>query len=122
MKLWKKIALALVLLLLLAQLPLLYRRRQLVNLRQAISELNSQRTSAPDPQFIDYKGVAHVHSNLGGHSTGTLPEIVRAAETSGLSFVIMTEHPSAELDSASMTLAGKEPRGTFPRRKRNCAF
>src|SRR5437588_509889 len=68
MKRWKKIALALLGLLLLSQTPFVYRRYRLGRLSAAIAEVNSQRTSAPpDERFDDYAGVFHVHSSLGGH-------------------------------------------------------
>ncbi len=51
-------------------------------------------------------GVIHVHSFLGGHSTGTFADIIAGARANGLHFVIMTEHPSLSYDSAAMTLSG----------------
>jgi hypothetical protein len=107
MKRWKKIALALLALLLLSQTPFIYRRYRLGRLDAAIAALNSERTPArPDEQFDDYAGVFHVHSSLGGHSTGRLEEIVRAAKTDRLAFVLMTEHPSALVNTAEATLRG----------------
>src|SRR6266403_980114 len=106
MKRWAKIAVGLILLAIISQAPFIYRRHQLSLLRDAIAALNAARSQPQNPGFIDYKGVMHVHSNLGGHSTGTLPEIVRAAESEGLKFVVMTEHPSAEVDTAAQTLNG----------------
>lgn len=49
----------------------------------------------------------HVHSFLGGHSSGTFSEIIAAAKASQLRFVIMTEHLEQEFDTASMTLRGE---------------
>jgi hypothetical protein len=49
----------------------------------------------------------HVHSFLGGHSSGTFSEIISAAKTNQLRFVIMTEHLEQEFDTASMTLRGE---------------
>jgi len=106
MKRWIKIAVGLILLAIISQVPFIYRRHQLSLLRDAIAALNVARNRSENPGFVDYKGVIHVHSNLGGHSTGTLPEIVRAAESEGLKFVVMTEHPSAEVDTAAQTLNG----------------
>src|SRR4051812_27175150 len=100
MKRWKKIAIASVAIIAISQIPFAYRRHQLSNLRSAIANLNVSRLVTIDPQYTDYAGVVHVHSNLGGHSTGTLPEIVRAAEAQHLKFLVMTEHPSAEVDTA----------------------
>jgi hypothetical protein len=106
MKRWTKIAVGLILLAIISQAPFIYRRHQLSQLRDAISALSATRSQPQNPGFIDYKGVMHVHSNLGGHSIGTLPEIVRAAESEGLKFVVMTEHPSAEVDTVAQTLNG----------------
>jgi len=48
----------------------------------------------------------HVHSFLGGHSAGTFQEIVSAAQTNELKFVVMTEHAEKEIDTSAMTLQG----------------
>src|SRR2546421_2163335 len=107
MKRWRKIALALPGLLLLSQTPFVYRRYRLGRLSAAIAELNSQRTTAPpDERFDDYAGVFHVHSSLGGHSTGALADIVRAAKADRLAFVVMTEHPAPLVNTAEATLRG----------------
>jgi hypothetical protein len=102
-----KIALVLLGLLLLSQSPFVYRRYHLGRLNDAIAALNASRTPAPaDDPFDDYAGVFHVHSALGGHSTGTLEEIVRAAKDDRLAFVVMTEHPNAFVNTADATLSG----------------
>lgn len=107
MKRWKKFALVLIGLLLLLQTPFAYRRYRIGRLSAAIAELNAARTAAPpDDAFDDYAGVFHVHSALGGHSTGTFDEIVRAAKDNRLAFVVMTEHPNAFVNSAEATLRG----------------
>lgn len=107
MKRWKKIALVLFCLLLVSQTPFVYRRYRLGRLSAAIAEVNSRRAPAPsDDPFDDYAGVFHVHSSLGGHSTGTLDDIVRAAKTDRLAFVLMTEHPSALVNTSEATLRG----------------
>ena len=59
-----------------------------------------------ESEYVDYKGVIHVHSFLGGHSTGTFAELIAAAKANQLDFVIMTEHPQAEFDTSAMTLNG----------------
>ncbi len=100
MKRWKKITLLLLVLLVLSQLPFIYRRHRLALLREAIARLNAERKVDQNSNpFADYKGVIHVHSILGGHSTGGLSDIIRAARANALDFVIMTEHPSADLDT-----------------------
>ncbi len=101
-----KSALGLALLLLLTQTPFIYHRYQLGRLAAAIQQLNAQRAVAPGDAYADYKGALHVHSALGGHSTGTLPEIIKAAQTNALAFVVMTEHPAADIDTAAQTLSG----------------
>jgi hypothetical protein len=69
--------------------------------------LNAGRAATTDGvRFDDYAGVFHVHSALGGHSTGRPEEIVRAAKESGLAFVLMTEHPSSYVNTAEATLRG----------------
>ena len=105
---WKKIALALLALLLLSQAPFACRHYRLGRLGAAIEALNAERASPPPAEgFDEYAGVFHVHSSLGGHSTGTLAEIVRAAKAERLAFVVMTEHPSTLLDTAGATLKGE---------------
>jgi len=100
------ILLVVVLLLLLSQIPFAYRRYKLRRLSAAIQLLNSERHT-PDPNgFTEYKGVVHVHSFLGGHSTGTFADIIAAAQANQLQFVIMTEHTEKEFDTAAMTLKG----------------
>jgi hypothetical protein len=103
----RKAALALLIVILCSQVPFAYRRYRLKRLRTAIQQLESQRaTDELGSEYIDYKGVIHVHSSLGGHSTGTFAEIVGAAKANTLDFVIMTEHPQAEFDTSAMTLNG----------------
>jgi len=103
----RKIFLAVLLLLIISQIPFAYRRHRLRKLQAAIQQLANQRTPvASDNEYVDYKGVMHVHSFLGGHSTGTFAELIAAAKTNQLDFVIMTEHPQANFDTAAMTLNG----------------
>ena len=107
MKRWKKIALLLLSLVLLSQVPFVYRRYKLGRLRAAIDQLNLQRVASSNPgDFVEYKGVMHVHSFLGGHSTGSFADIIAAAKVNQLNFVVMTEHPSKDFDTAAMTLRG----------------
>jgi len=104
----RKIFVALLVLIVLSQLPFAYRRYRLARLRTAIANLSTQRlkpeTSGDD--YVDYKGVIHVHTSLGGHSNGTFAELIAAAKANQLDFVIMTEHPQAEFDTSAMTLSG----------------
>lgn len=105
MKRRRRIALALLALLAASQAPFAYRSYTLWRLGAAIDELNARRPEATGPPN-EYAGVFHVHSFLGGHSTGTPEEIVRAAKAGRLAFVVMTEHPSPRLDTAAATLNG----------------
>ena len=50
--------------------------------------------------------MVHVHSFLGGHSSGSFSEIIAAAQANQLQFVIMTEHTEKDFDTAAMTLQG----------------
>ena len=107
MKRWKKIVLVLVGLLLLSQVPFIYRRYQIGRLHAEVERLNSERVADQGGNgYADYKGVIHVHSLLGGHSTGNFEDIIKAANLNQLSFVIMTEHPSRYVNTALMTLKG----------------
>jgi hypothetical protein len=102
----KFILLVVLFLLLVSQIPFAFRRFKLRRLNNAIQQLNSQRTPAQPNGFKEYKGVIHVHSFLGGHSSGTFAEIISAAQANQLQFVIMTEHTEKEFDTAAMTLKG----------------
>ena len=107
MKRWKKFSLLLLTLALLSQVPFAYRRYQLGRLHAAIQQLNSQRNETPDNVYREFKGVAHVHSFLGGHSSGTFDEIIAAAQSNQLDFVVMTEHAAKDFNTAAMTLHGE---------------
>jgi len=103
----KKILLAVVIVILLIQVPFIYRRYKLHRLSAVIQQINFQRTAIPlSEQYREYKGVIHVHSFLGGHSSGTFSDIIAAAKANELNFVIMTEHTEADFDTAAMTLKG----------------
>jgi hypothetical protein len=104
MKRWQKLLLVLLAVLICSQIPFAYRRYRLGRLSDAILQINSQRQPKPDEKFVEYKGVVHVHSFLGGHSTGTFDAIIAAAKQNQLDFVVMTEHTSANFNTAAMTL------------------
>lgn len=91
-----------------SQIPFAYRRYRIGRLNAAIQSINSKRVSTENTNapFLEYKGVIHVHSFLGGHSTGTLQEIIAAANANNLDFVIMTEHVESSFDTSALTLAG----------------
>lgn len=105
-KIVKRIFLVLLILLLLAQVPFMYRRYQTGKLAEKIAQLDAQRTTHTDPNFKEYKGIIHAHTNIGGHSSGTFGELIAAANANDLDFVLMTEHISDTVDTAAMTLNG----------------
>ncbi len=105
-KIVKRILLVLLVLLVLAQIPFIYRRYQTGKLADKIAQLDSQRTAYTDPDFKEYKGIIHAHTNLGGHSTGSFDELIAAANANDLDFVLMTEHFSETFDTAEKTLNG----------------
>lgn len=107
MRRWKKAIIALLGMALLSQIPFIYRRYRFGRLNAAIKTLNSQRVANnQDDPYNDYRGAIHVHSMVGGHSTGNFADIIQAAKANSFAFVVMTEHPSNHLDTAEMTLKG----------------
>jgi hypothetical protein len=106
MKLWKKIILVLLAILLLVQIPFIYRRFQIGNLAEQINTLNAQRKQAENSSFNEYKGIIHAHTHLGGHSTGSFDELISGANANNLDFVLMTEHTTEAFDSSALTLNG----------------
>ena len=107
MKRWKKLLLILAVVLALSQIPFVYRRYKLGRLSAAIQQLNSESVRSEKlGGLAEFKGVIHVHSFLGGHSTGTFADIISAAQDNQLDFVVMTEHPSSNFNTAEMTLKG----------------
>src|SRR2546421_8593578 len=103
----RKILIVILGLMVLSKIRFAYRRYRLRRLRNTIQQLSAQRIpSSPENEYIDYKGVIHVHSFFGGHSNGTFAELIAAAKANQLDFVIMTEHPQAEFDTSAMTLNG----------------
>ena len=107
MRLWKKISLFFLVLIFLSQIPFAHRRYKIGKLNAVIQQLKSERLQPESHDaFVEYTGVLHVHSFLGGHSTGSFQEIIAAAEANQLNFVVMTEHPAQDFDTAEMTLKG----------------
>jgi len=103
----RKILLVFLVIVIVSQLPFVYRRYRLRRLQKTIQQLASQRFSAQtETAYVDYQGVIHVHTALGGHSTGNFAELIAAAKANQLDFVIMTEHPQSEFDTSAMTLSG----------------
>lgn len=106
MKWWKKILLVLFCVILLAQIPFIYRRFQTGKLADKIANLQAQRINPANSDFNEYKGIIHAHTNLGGHSTGNFDELIGASVANELDFVVMTEHFSFNYDTSALTLNG----------------
>lgn len=106
MKIVKRILLILLTIILLVQIPFIYRRWQTGKLSEKIAQLQSQRTETANPDFTEYKGIIHAHTSLGGHSTGGFDELIKAANANDLDFVLMTEHYSDAYDTSALTLNG----------------
>jgi len=103
----RKLLIVILGLIIVTQIPFAYRRYRLRRLRNTIQQLDGQRVApSSESEFVDYQGVIHVHSSLGGHSTGNFAELIAAAKANQLDFVIMTEHPQPDFDTAAMTLSG----------------
>lgn len=105
-KFLKKFSLVVLILLLLVQIPFIYRRYQNGKLAEKINQLQSQRIARPNPNFNEYKGIVHAHTSLGGHSTGGFDELIAGANANDLDFVIMTEHYTDLYDTSALTLNG----------------
>ncbi len=104
MKRSKKIALVLILIGLLTQIPFAYHRFQIGRLSERISAMKAGARTFEDGRYKDYPGVIHVHTSLGGHSTATMDELISGSK--GLAYVVITEHTATYYDSAAMTLNG----------------
>lgn len=107
MKIWKKICLTLLAVVLPAQIPFIYNRWKFGQLYDKINLLQTQRVENVNPTFKDYKGIIHVHTSIGGHSTGTFDELIDGASKNNLDFVVMTEHTTDLYDTSALTLKGK---------------
>ena len=106
MKLWKKIFIILLAVIFLTQIPFIYHRYKFGKLADKISTLNAQRINRENQNYTDYKGVVHVHTFLGGHSTGSFDELIDGAQKNNFDFVVMTEHTSELYDTSAQTLQG----------------
>jgi hypothetical protein len=106
MKLWKKIALGFLAVILAVQIPFIYNRFQTGNLADKILSLQNQRSNTANQNYRDLKGAIHVHTALGGHSTGGFDELLEGATANNLDFVVMTEHTAANFDTSALTLNG----------------
>jgi hypothetical protein len=105
MKLLKKSLFFLLIVIVLASIPSVYNRYKLSETTEKIAELNSTKINILS-NYQDYRGIVHVHSYLGGHSNGTFYELISAANSNNLDFVVMTEHYSTAFDTSATTLQG----------------
>lgn len=112
MKILKGTLLILLAVLIAVQVPFIYRRHQIGQIGRKLDERAKlaldQSTDRERRGFTEYKGVIHVHSFLGGHSTGTFQELIEAANAPNnrLDFVVMTEHYDPGFDTSALTLNG----------------
>lgn len=109
----KKILILLFFLVFLIQVPFIYQRYKLSELSAEIEKLSSDRFQTEETAFNYYRGVIHVHTSLGGHSTGHFEELIKAAWATELDFVVMTEHTSEFFDTSALTLRGKYGKTLF---------
>jgi hypothetical protein len=112
LKIVRKIVLVVLAVLIAVQVPFVYRRHNIGQLGNKISHRGKialdQWTAREWSGFTEYKGVMHVHTFLGGHSTGTFEELIAAANSpaNDLDFVVMTEHYDSNYDTSALTLNG----------------
>src|SRR5258705_13298987 len=111
MKRLKQLALVSLALALLSQIPFAYRRYKLGRLNAAIQIVNSERKMSDTGGLAEYVGVVHVHSFLGGHSTGTFSQIISAAPANKLQFFLITEQPQKDFYNAQKNLQGPHASG-----------
>ena len=102
----KRALLVILIILVLVQIPFIYRRYRIGKLAEKIVQIQSARAEPPATGYTDYKGVVHVHTGLGGHSTGRFDELLDGAKGNALDFVVMTEHVTPRYDTAGLTLNG----------------
>jgi len=93
--------------LLLVQLPFVYRRIQTGSVASVI-----ERTT-PKPQsdgfasrLREVKGIVHVHTAFSGELSNAFDEMLEAAASNQLDFVLLTEHYSTSFDTSKITLDG----------------
>ena len=90
----KRTLLVVLILLVVVQIPFIYRRYKTGQLAEKIVQIQSTRQETNNTGYTDYKGVVHVHTGIGGHSTGRFDELLDGAKANALDFVVMTEHVS----------------------------
>lgn len=102
----RRLLFCLVALLIAAQAPFIYRRYEIGRLQNRVEVLSRERRSQPVAGYRNIKGIIHAHTSLGGHSTGKFDELIDAANSEMLDFVVMTEHYSHKYNTAALTLNG----------------
>lgn len=106
MKILKRILLSILVIILVFQIPFIYRRYKIGQLAAKVAQADAGRTGRSNSQYREYKGIIHAHTSLGGHSTGGFDELITAANANDLDFVLMTEHWSDVYDTSALTLNG----------------
>lgn len=102
----KRALLVILIILVLVQIPFIYRRWQTGKLAEKIVQIQSARVEPQNSAYTEYKGVIHAHTGLGGHSTSRFDELLDGAKANALDFVIMTEHVTPRYDTSALTLNG----------------
>ncbi|MBP6002137.1 MAG: hypothetical protein KA746_01765 [Pyrinomonadaceae bacterium] len=106
MKKLTKILIVLIAIVAIVQIPFIYRRYQTGKRAELIAAMQGQRQAGTDANFVEYKGIIHAHTSLGGHSTGGFDELIDASNSNALDFVVMTEHYTDKYDTSALTLNG----------------
>jgi hypothetical protein len=71
-------------------------------LEQVATFSRSHRPPTPLSGITDYKGVVHVHTNLSPDCAGTPEEVIEAAQSNDLHFVVTTDHNHRDLFSRGL--------------------
>jgi len=112
-KIFKRILIAVAVLVILSQVPFAYRRYMIGQTADKIASDNTARRQIEDARFDEYHGAIHAHSAIGGHSNATFDELIAGANAAGTNFVVMTEHWSDAYDTSAMTLSGQHGNTLF---------
>lgn len=113
MKIFKRAVIILVAVVLLVQIPFIYRRYTIGSLADTIARSEATRGISRDLRSKEYKGIIHAHTSLGGHTNAGFEELIAAADSNALDFVVLTEHYSDQFDTAALTLNGVYGRTLF---------
>jgi hypothetical protein len=68
-------------------------KSSLQEIREALAALRKQRIAPPPIEgYREFRGVVHSHTNLSHDSTGTVEEVLAAARSAKLDFLVTTDH------------------------------